>query len=396
MLANQNENLSERASGSAVKLIVTRMMITRINLPDPYPPELDEDHFKACLRDFRAALSFPAVQEFGCAVCARRCQQGRTVKWDSKEAADETLIDNMQRVLSVHSMPSANVDRIMPLDQQESILLAGMRVRATLRAAQPPEFLIGDTSADVAMLQAIRDLRRPKPLPVHTVYGIVLDPCGLDTEAGIFWICRSCETSCVNLELPPESIANDNFIGQLPAEFQDISLLEELIVSPFRTRNVIFKCVHWLAGKGSARYTMTSGNVITTEQDLKQLFTSLPWLIRDAADCVTVVLVSATMPDPKNPALLRHLRIRRRFVHRLLLWFSANNAPWAARCQIDSNALAALPEDGIPPEIWDRVILDKDFKQEARERSGYASSVFDSSVPGGSFQVLFFSNCTFS
>lgn len=100
------------------------------------------------------------------------------------------------------------------------------------------------------------------------------------------------------------------------------------------------------------------------------MFTVLPRAMSNLVDEISVLFVGHDRPDREDHVYKKILRVRRKRVLDALTWLIKNN-PLYADCKIDQRALDALPEDGVPDEIWNHAVLSKDRKRQAADTSTY-------------------------
>lgn len=371
MKAQQEQERKRR--GSADDVLHQRRRRKVFDTPKhaaPWPPTIDAERLKNSLRAFREAVSFPSVQHFCCAVCARSRTDTRRVPFRSNDDTDKALLLSMLSLLQIpdalYSFSEEETKLADEIAERESKLFA----RRAAAASSPDELL---HLYNTQQPRSVRSL-----MQASTIRGMLLDLAGLWSDPELptikfthFYICASCESSCLSNKLPRLSLANHNWIGPVPPELQGLSLLEELLLSPFRCRSIVFKVRQWLAGKGTAKYAVSSGNLITFEQDVALLYHSLPWLLPDVLDCITIVVISADSVDKTDATLVKAFQIRRSVVRNALHWLKLWNVPWSLRVSIDETALDKLPVEGVPDAVWTRLLQDTDVATEAKERAGH-------------------------
>ncbi|TDL17971.1 hypothetical protein BD410DRAFT_692691, partial [Rickenella mellea] len=81
-------------------------------------------------------------------------------------------------------------------------------------------------------------------------------------------ICSSCEKCLINGKIPPMSLANGRWIGEIPKELQNLSWAERLLISRVRHNKCI---IHVQSGM----HKMT-GNVILFANPTSHVYNILP------------------------------------------------------------------------------------------------------------------------
>ncbi|KAK7032399.1 hypothetical protein VNI00_013147 [Paramarasmius palmivorus] len=141
---------------------------------------------------------------------------------------------------------------------------------------------------------------------------------------GCYAVCHFCNESisCKRFKtLPLRSYANGTWIGDLPAELQGLSLLEEQCISRVRATRCMFKLTYGPAGQFAAR-----GNVCILPQNVVKLMDTLPPPISSVMDECCVILVGSLDTEITAEKLRRTpLLVRRNVIRRALRWLIANN-----------------------------------------------------------------------
>jgi len=297
-------------------------------------------------------MSFPAIEELGCSVCGMKRFKShcRSVKFT--DLAEKELLSHMRRVL----VPARRDD--MFADQPLRALLESAleRKREHPSPPQDPE----DLKA-AALLRA--ELTPPSPPEFH---GSTLDSRSVETKNNTFNIFTSCENCCLQLSLPPDSIANDNWYGEIPPELQDMSICEQLLISPYRQRNIVVKLVAQLASGVS--HSATAANAITFAQDIADVFREMPLSLEEMASSLTIIFIGPLRPSRKDPAIEKEFIVRHHKVCAAVHWLHRHNKPWRDVCHINMRNLMALPENDVPDAVWQRLIWDSkgtDKKEQA-------------------------------
>ncbi|KAF8124056.1 hypothetical protein EV363DRAFT_1178578 [Boletus edulis] len=170
-------------------------------------------------------------------------------------------------------------------------------------------------------------------------------------------ICHTCFNDIKAAKLPSCALANDLWIGNIPAELSVLSLPEQVLISRYYAASYIVKLYprskggHTSSGQifnsalrgNVASYRMNTADVASMiEGDL------LPHHPNVLAATIGVTLVGAkNVPDRSLPGFLRVSRQRVRDA----LVFLKNNNPFYARIQISDENLSLLPDNDIPGQL---------------------------------------------
>jgi hypothetical protein len=321
-----------------------------------FPEVPDDDRIRRSMLEFRRALSDPVVTQHPCAVCGIRCYTDdvRVVAFDSDSDEDRELLAHARIILALGRMPSARLSLIDADDEEKAVFRAMADKAAGSVMETEPTF-------------------RPPPPPIQPNHGMVLDAAGLSADGKTFTICTTCCKCLSKGDLPALAIANDNWLGDVPPELSELTVAEQLLISPYRYRNIVFKLKTWIAGEGSDRNLCARGNVITFSQDVHAIRAALPLSVADLRGMMSVAVIGPEMPVRDSIWLKRLMEIRQSYVERALKWLSRHNLPWAEKCSIDLTALRGLPENGIPDELLEAVVLLPESESELKESASYAS-----------------------
>ena len=151
--------------------------------------------------------------------------------------------------------------------------------------------------------------------------------------------------------MPPRALVNDLWEGPLPDELQDLSVAEKLMIARAFTFTQLHTCTR--KGNPSDRQKRIQGNTISFAQDAALLLLdALPLHPSKLGDFLVLYF---TDEDYKTSRYSRQYTVRRQKVQDALMWLRLHN-PFYADISVDKDILASLPEDGIPPELEERIM----------------------------------------
>lgn len=182
--------------------------------------------------------------------------------------------------------------------------------------------------------------------------GMVLAPdgvlCRIDGEPTLT-VCLECHHQLTRAcKLPRLSLANSLDLGSVPLQLQDLTPVEESMISLCRA-----KC--WIIQLKEGKILMPNsqrglrGHVIIFPQRPEQALTVLPPSVADILSYICVVFIGSTRPsDQWILSKAKPLFVRRGKVWNALMWLKDHN-PLYQDVAIESSRLQGLPEDGPLP-----------------------------------------------
>ncbi len=233
-------------------------------------------------------------------------------------------------------------------------------------------------------LDSLQNRSRLHPREAHIAHdlydGCLLEPAGVRNDAGSIFIdiCRSCRDDLkrpVN-EPPKFSLANNLWIGKVPAELAILTVPEQMLVAQLFPRVYVFKLFPKAPGfrppKASLQRAMR-GTVSTYELDTQGIANMVDGKLLPRPPSVLASVISVTFvgvgPLPKR--WLRYtFRVRREVVRCALRRLQGDHRHYADMV-ISEDRLAALPEDDVPGELLAVVRQCNDAGASLQEGAGY-------------------------
>jgi hypothetical protein len=181
------------------------------------------------------------------------------------------------------------------------------------------------------------------------------------------YLCHECSGRLTATQRPKLSLANGMWIGSIPAELQDLTLPEWILISlAFPAAYVVKLYPSGRRGAGWQNDRLNSGlrgNVSTYKLDQQQISGMVgltvvppPAEILSATLAITYVGLN-NFPKRCLPGTFR---VRRSRVARALVWLKVHN-PLYANMEISAANLEQLPTNAVPVQILDTVRVSNDL-----------------------------------
>lgn len=180
-------------------------------------------------------------------------------------------------------------------------------------------------------------------------------------------LCQKCYGALSKEHIPKFSVANDMWLGEVPAELQDLTIPEEKLVSLYRHNSCVIK-LHSPFHSATTSQAALKGNCITFLQNIPNIVTSLPLALDDLCDTIKVIFVGSRPPERIH--LKKILTVRKKKVVGALNWLKRYNILYQ-NIQINMNTIAQLPEDDVPESIMSTMEQKIDVEEIQTERVGY-------------------------
>lgn len=175
--------------------------------------------------------------------------------------------------------------------------------------------------------------------PVHEIIGAVLKLQAVQLTASMsleLAMCSHCYSDLRSHRLPPQSLVNGMWLGNIPAKLRDLSFVEKLCIARCRHNVCVVKVAQ--------RQRKLSGNAIVYSQPVAKFYDILPPHPRELDECLAVLFTGHKPPtteDFKRTPLL----VQRQKVLRALQWLKLNHAEYGD-IQISMHNLEQYPDNG--------------------------------------------------
>ena len=287
----ENGKLSDAdAQGDAIEKL-RKLDDVRKNWPQLIPAQVKEE----IIKDFRAATSSSALAAFTCACCARR-----------RPVHDRVRRSNFDVDLNLLIAPASHwVDPSF--------------------AAPPTPF------ADGPLKDKLVDER-----------GV-----SCEGEKVTLELCTPCSRSLHKHTLPKHALANKLYLGPVPEELKDLTMVEEGMIARARAKSWIVKLQEQGDSTLPTAQRGLKGHTIIYPQQPENLPSVLPPPADDMLAVICVIFVgSSKLTAEWLREKAKPLVVRRDKVYKALRWLKRNNPLYGA-VQIDDENLRTLPENDV-------------------------------------------------
>jgi hypothetical protein len=180
---------------------------------------------------------------------------------------------------------------------------------------------------------------------------MITDALESDPEslAPILIVCRGCYQDLKANKVPALSTANHNYLGPVPPELKDLTVVEEAMISLCQAKCWIIQ----LRDDNSETSVPISqhavhGHIIIYPQKLTAIAKTLPPPIADVITPICVILVGSKPPTEWLKDKAKPLIMRKEKVPNMLHWLKIHNHLYAD-IAIDQHTLDELPSGDILP-----------------------------------------------
>ena len=192
----------------------------------------------------------------------------------------------------------------------------------------------------------------PTPFQEGPLKNKLVDERGvtLDGADVILDLCKSCSRGLYRRSLPKHALANRLYVGPVPEELRDLTMVEESMIAQARAKSWIVKLQEQDADSASATAQRgLKGHTIIYPQQPEKLATVLPPPIGETLTYICVIFVgSSTLTKTWLREKAKPLVVRREKVRNALVWLKKNN-PLYKDIEINEANLEALPKDDVLP-----------------------------------------------
>lgn len=208
---------------------------------------------------------------------------------------------------------------------------------------------------------------------------MLLQPEGVTCQGGrsVANICGKCLHDLQKeTQLPPKfSLANNLWIGAIPAELGSLTFPEQLLIAHLYPRVYVFKLFPKSGGGPTdGMQRGMRGNVSTYKLSVEAMVAMVEGKLMPRPPTILSSLIAITYVGVgKIPKKWLHstFRVRRHHVVRALRWLQDNNPKYYGDITISEDQLDQLPEDDVPDEILGLIRQSNDAGLVDQESSGY-------------------------
>ncbi|KAG8912353.1 hypothetical protein FRC01_005141, partial [Tulasnella sp. 417] len=178
------------------------------------------------------------------------------------------------------------------------------------------------------------------------------------SSGAVLLLCEDCRVPLTKGKIPRFALANGLFRGNLPERFRDLTWVEEMVCSIYRTTAHVTRLYQ---SSNPTDPLVFHGN--TCAHDMNVLSTATV-LSRTPADILGQLSVVFVGPGPlKDSALKSIFRVRKAKIWDFLLWLKDNNSLYRTRLLSLEN-LSLYADDDSVPGLRDAVIVDSDLSSQ--------------------------------
>ncbi|KAG2750129.1 hypothetical protein P692DRAFT_201711772, partial [Suillus brevipes Sb2] len=165
-------------------------------------------------------------------------------------------------------------------------------------------------------------------------------------------VCKSCLSSLCKDRIPQLALANNLYRGSLPAEFKDLTWLEEKVCAIY---SITVHVTRLFQSSDPAQPKVFHSNTCAHDTNLISTVSVLPRTIADINGFISVVFIGPEKFDLKRLATL--FRVRRNKIWSFLTWLTQHNVLYAG-IVLDQSVMESYPEDGPLPGLCDAIVQD--------------------------------------
>ena len=213
---------------------------------------------------------------------------------------------------------------------------------------------VSEKDIDISLFRSVSDTH-PMSAPFRDglLNGLFICRDGvshLSSTSCTFTLCLSCFSSLRRHRLPSLALANDNYLGDVPCELNDLTFIEELMISLCRAKCSIFQlCESKCNRSRSLNQSAFRGHIIIYPQDPSSTASYLPPTIEEITSLVCVLFIGSTKPSLEwLHKKARPLAVRANKVRAALIWLKQNNTLYR-NISLNETVLQSLPSDGVLP-----------------------------------------------
>ena len=300
----QNGKVREADAERELAERLQKLEVLRKNWPKLIPPQMKE----RLISDFKDATSSNALASFTCACCAR-----------------ELLLKERQ----CKNLADVNISKLRaPSDHWDS------------PGASFP----------------------PTPFSTGPLENVLVDSNGvksIDDGSYRLDLCTSCLNSLRRDTMPKHALANRLYLGPVPEELRDLTMVEECMIARARAKSWIVKLQETDTDSASPiAQRGLKGHTIIYPQQPDGLATMLPPPIGDTLTFICIIFVgNSTLTKEWLRDKAKPLAVRREKVYKALTWLKENN-PLYRDVEISEENIRSLPVDDVLPYHIEQIAPD--------------------------------------
>ena len=185
--------------------------------------------------------------------------------------------------------------------------------------------------------------------------------------------CQICYTAIRKHKIPQFALGNRLWTGiEVETPLTDLSWIEEKLIARVHVSVQIQKCRMFSAwaADGFHPQRQVQGHILSYPMEPTVILQKLPLSVNKLIGLIKVVFLSRKPITHANARKLRFYIVRREKVVHALHWLMLHN-PYYRDVQLDPAAIAQLPLDGIPKEVYEQLIFSDRAKDDDEGHSRY-------------------------
>ncbi|KIO27741.1 hypothetical protein M407DRAFT_72777, partial [Tulasnella calospora MUT 4182] len=166
-------------------------------------------------------------------------------------------------------------------------------------------------------------------------------------------LCEECDAALGKGQMPRFALANELYRGVLPQDLTDLTWVEEMVCSIYRTTAHVTRLYQ---STNPSDPLVFHGNTCAHDMNVISTATVLPRTPTDIVGQLSVIFVGPWKLKPQ--ALKAVFRIRKAKVWRFLIWLKQNNVLYR-NLPLSTDNLNLYSDDDIPVGLDETIIVDE-------------------------------------
>ncbi|CAF4098595.1 unnamed protein product, partial [Adineta steineri] len=313
-----------------------------------WPQVVPYDYKCQCLQNFTNCMSKSKLIESSCAICNIRAFSRNMIPVSINELKNKSFL-------------YTHVDILTSIPGHENLLIDDVYTMET-----------NPSDIDYSNLHSEVSNGPNQTFSFHE--NILLYRKGLsnnnthDNEC-LCMLCKDCYTAYTKAQIPKFSTANKMWIGDIPDELKDLTVVEEKLISIYRHNTCIIKLQSPYHSSSTAQSAL-KGNIITFPQNVPNIASTLPLDMSTLCDTIKIVFIGSHKPS--RDQIKKILKVRKIKILNALQWLQKHNILYK-NVSINHDNVNDLPDNDIPEPLWITREEHVNNNEVVNEREGYVS-----------------------
>ncbi|KAJ4487108.1 hypothetical protein C8J55DRAFT_424193, partial [Lentinula edodes] len=169
------------------------------------------------------------------------------------------------------------------------------------------------------------------------------------------YLCHECLLYMQRSTMPRLALNNHLYRGELPEHLQNVSWVEEMACSIYRTSAHVTRI---FGSSSECDPLQLHGNTCAHPLNICYTAKRLPWSPADLNDLISIIFVGPRKLTNEDLQKLTPFFVRRTVIQMLLLYLQQHNRLYIELPPIDEEILAMYPDNDLLPGLQDRFIYD--------------------------------------